>query len=66
MQHVTRKHLCHTASDKEKPPKPKKERNPQTILWCPVNRHTHIKREDEEAGAFSSLTRKTNLPFLWF
>jgi hypothetical protein len=43
MQHVAQKHLCHTASHKEKQPEPKKQRASQPVLWCPVNCHTHIK-----------------------
>jgi hypothetical protein len=38
----------HTETDTEKHCKNKKQTHSQPILWCAVNRHTHIKREKQK------------------
>jgi len=38
---------CHTASDKQKRCKPKKQLQKQPVLWCRKNRHTHIKTKNQ-------------------
>jgi hypothetical protein len=37
--------IQHTVIGKEKQCKPKKQFNPQSILWLPQNRRAHIKRK---------------------
>jgi hypothetical protein len=39
--------------DDEMKPEPKKQQPKNTVLWCPLNRHTHIKRENKTCSSFS-------------
>jgi hypothetical protein len=51
----------HTTSEPKTQANPKKQRNPQPVLWHPINRHTHIKRENNFAVSWTprqQLTKK--------
>jgi hypothetical protein len=50
--------LCHTASGAGKQCKTEKQPPPIAILWCPVNRPTHIKRETSENQNLSAFAEK--------
>jgi len=42
------KRICHTETDDENRCNRKKQPPPNAVLWHPVNRNTHIKREIRE------------------